>query len=229
MAAPPAMTPTPSTNRARPSLYRWLTAAGMLAALLAWLGGLAWFIHDAMRAPTRPPHVDGIVALTGGQGRIDESLHLLAQGDADRLLISGVDLHATLGDFLRHQARPVPLTLWTHTTLGHSATSTLGNADETAEWVRAYHIRSLVVVTAGYHIRRAMLEISRTVPDVRLYGYPIRSPALRHLLHPATMRLMVTEYDKWLLACLNVARLTRPLHGLINHADTRPSAPPVMG
>ena len=223
------MTWPPRKTVPRPSLRSRVAGAGMLVALLAWLGGLAWFIRDAMRPPVPPPHVDGIVALTGGQGRIDESLRLLAGGNADRLLISGVDLHATLGDFLRHQPQPVPLTLWTHTTLGHSATSTLGNADETAQWVHAYHIRSLVVVTAGYHIRRAMLEISRTVPDVRLYGYPIRSPALRHLLHPATVRLMVTEYDKWLLACLDVARLTRPLHGLINHGDTRPGARPVMG
>ncbi|WP_019084489.1 YdcF family protein [Komagataeibacter europaeus] len=229
MAAPPAMTRSPHGN-GRPSPFRRrLLATGLLATVLAWMAGLAWFTRDAMRPPARPPHVDGIVALTGGQGRIDESLRLLAQGDADRLLISGVDLHATLADFLRHQPQPTPLALWMRTTLGHSATSTLGNADETAAWVRAYHIRSLVVVTAGYHIRRAMMEIARTVPDVRLYGYPIQSPALQHLLHPATIRLMVTEYDKWLLACLDVARLTRPLHGLINHTDTRPGAPPVMG
>ncbi|PYD71297.1 YdcF family protein [Komagataeibacter swingsii] len=229
MAAPPAMTRSPHGN-GRPSPFRRrLLATGVLATILAWMAGLAWFTRDAMRPPMRPPHADGIVALTGGQGRIDESLRLLAQGDADRLLISGVDPHATLGDFLHHLPQPVPLALWTRTTLGHSATSTLGNADETAAWVQAYHIHSLMVVTAGYHIRRAMLEISRTVPDVRLYGYPIRSPALRHLLHPATIRLMVTEYDKWLLACLDIARLTRPLHGLINHTDTRPGAPPVMG
>ncbi|WP_415558802.1 YdcF family protein [Komagataeibacter saccharivorans] len=226
MAASPAMK---SRLRVRTRLRRTVIGTGLLVAIIAWVIGLGWFIHDAMRAPAPPPHSDGIVALTGGQGRIEESLRLLARGDADRLLISGVDLHATLGDFLRHQPQPVPLRLWSRTTLGRRATSTLGNADETAAWVRDHDIHSLIVVTAGYHIRRAMLEISRTAPDVRLHAYPIRSPALRHLLHPATLRLMVLEYDKWLLACLDMARLTRPVHTLFNHGDTRPGIGSHMG
>ena len=206
-------------------LRRRLLVGLCLLGLGAWSAGLGWFMLDARRPAAIPPHADGIVALTGGQGRIEQSLALLAQGYGDRLLISGGDRHATLGDFLRRQPPPVPLALWTHTTLGHQAASTLGNADETATWVHEYGMKSVIVVTAGYHIRRAMLEIARTIPDVRLYGYPIRSPALRHPLHPGTIRLMVVEYDKWLLACLDMARLTRPLHGLLNHADTRPIAP----
>lgn len=211
--------PWPATT-----LTRWRSglAACMAGAVLAWAAGLAWFTHDAMRPAMPPPHADGLVALTGGQGRIEESLRLLVRGHADRLLISGVDPHATRSDFLRHLPPPVPVDAWTRTTLGTRATSTLGNADETAAWVHEYGLHSLIVVTAGYHIRRAMLEISRAVPGVRLYGYPIRSPVLAHPLHPATIRLMVVEYDKWLLACLNMVRLTRPLHGLVNHTDTRP-------
>lgn len=220
--------PAPGATRAAQP-RRGLLAGCLAAAVVAWAAGLAWFVHDAMRPPVLPLRADGIVALTGGQGRIEESLRLLAQGRAGRLLISGVDPHATRGDFLRHLPQPVPLDIWTHTALGHRATSTLGNADETAAWVHEYGLHSLIVVTAGYHIRRAMLEISRTVPGVRLYGYPIRSPALLHPFHPATMRLMVVEYDKWLLACLNVVRLTRPLHGLVNRSDTRPDMPDSMG
>lgn len=79
-----------------------------LLGLAAWGGGLGWFIIDARRPPAVPAHADGIVALTGGQGRIEQSLQLLAQGYGDRLLISGVDRHATLGDFLRHQPPPCP-------------------------------------------------------------------------------------------------------------------------
>lgn len=216
-------------RRARASWRCYVLRACLLATAMAWGVGLAWFVHDAMRPPSPPPHADGIVALTGGQGRIEESLRLLADGDADRLLISGVDLHATLEDFLHRLPQPVPLPLWTRTTLGRRATSTLGNADETAGWVHANNIHSLIVVTAGYHIRRALLEISRTIPDVRLYGYPIRSPALQHLFHPATLRLMVVEYDKWLLACLDLPRLTRPLHSLVHRSDTRAGIPEGLG
>ena len=58
-------------------------------------------MHATRRSPEPPPpHTDGIVALTGGAGRVELALHLLATGRADRLLLSGIgggtDL-ATLG------------------------------------------------------------------------------------------------------------------------------------
>ncbi len=62
---------------------------------------------------------------------------------------------------------PVPLAA--HVTLGRSATSTLGNAEETATWVRTHDIHSLIVVTADYHMPRALLEMEREMPGVTLY------------------------------------------------------------
>lgn len=204
-----------------------LKPALMLAAILiaAWGAGLAWFIRDARRAPRLPPPCDGIVALTGGQGRIETSLRLMAERRAALLLISGVDPHAVLGDFLMRTPHLLPLEVWLHTTLGRQAASTLGNADETAQWVRAHDVHSLIVVTAGYHIRRAMMEIARAVPDVALYPYPVQPPAMLHTDRLATWRLLVVEYDKWLLACIDTARWTRPVHSLIRHDDIRPASP----
>ncbi|CAP57240.1 conserved hypothetical protein [Gluconacetobacter diazotrophicus PA1 5] len=185
--------------------------AGLLAFGLLWGAGFAWFFRDALRPPAMPPIADGIVALTGGQGRIEASLRLLAQGRGRQLLISGVAPHATTGS-VASRLQPqgggdgIPAALWRHVTLGRHATSTIGNADETAEWAHANAIHSLIVVTAGYHIRRATMEIRRTVPGIVLYPYPIQPPALQAPLRVASVRLMATEYDKWIMASLGLTR-----------------------
>ncbi|QOF96067.1 YdcF family protein [Novacetimonas hansenii] len=220
MAAAPAMKPEPHARRR----HAVSLALGVVCVLImSWAAGLAWFVRDARRPPRMPPPCDGAVALTGGQGRIEASLQLMAQHRARQLLISGVDPHATLGDFLTRAPRVLPLEVWLRTTLGRQATSTLGNADETAQWVRAQDIHSLIVVTAGYHIRRAMMEIARAAPGVTLYPFAVQPPALLHPRRLATWRLLVVEYDKWLLACIDTARWTRPVHGLIHHDDIRPA------
>nr|WP_245948853.1 YdcF family protein [Gluconacetobacter liquefaciens] len=178
--------------------------------MVLWGAGFAWFVNDALTSPVRPPVADGIVALTGGQGRIEASLRLLAQGQARQLLISGVAPHATTatvaGALQPDLAARLPAGLWHQVTLGRHATSTIGNADETAQWARDNGLHSLIVVTAGYHIRRAIMEIHRTLPDVALYPYAVHPPALQSPLRGSSLRLMATEYDKWLMASLGLAR-----------------------
>ncbi|GBQ90186.1 hypothetical protein AA13595_2838 [Gluconacetobacter johannae DSM 13595] len=189
-----------------PAIFLRGLLCGLLVCGAAWGIGFAWFFHDALRPAGPLPTADGIVALTGGQGRIEASLELLMQGHGRQLLISGVDAHATVAAVAARMQAPLPQDIRARVTLGRRATSTIGNADETADWARAHAIRSLIVVTAGYHIRRAMMEIGRTLPDVTLYPCPILPPALRHPWRAASLRLMATEYDKWLMASLGLAR-----------------------
>lgn len=190
--------------------------ATLLGCLVLLGAGFAWFVHDALKPPAPPPVADGIVALTGGQGRIEASLRLLADGRARQLLISGVAPHATAANVAAalqpDLAASLPAGLWRQVTLGRHATSTIGNADETAQWARANALHSLIVVTAGYHIRRAMMEIRRTLPDVQLYPYAVRPPALRSPLRGSSIRLLAMEYGKWLMANLGLAR-TMPSRG----------------
>ncbi|WP_242011572.1 YdcF family protein [Acetobacter fallax] len=175
----------------------WLVVSLFLGGVLGvWLAGFAWFIFDAWRPPRIPPSSDGIVALTGGNGRVEASLRLLRHDSGHLLLISGVDPHVTLADL----GPALPPALADRVTLGRRATSTAGNAVETTGWVRENDIHSLIVVTAGYHIRRAMLEISRALPDVTLHAYAVQSPALRRPFDRKTFHLLALEYNKLLLA-----------------------------
>lgn len=170
-----------------------LFRAGVLCGVVLCLT-FCWFVYDALQPAPPHPHTDGIVALTGGQGRIETSLRLLTQNQGNKLLISGVDPQAGSKELLP----PMPPELKSRITLGYQARSTIENAAETAAWVADNHIYTLTVVTAGYHMRRAMLELSRTLPGVTLYPYSVKPPALTRPLKPVTLRLLLTEYVKWL-------------------------------
>ncbi len=177
------------------------------AILLAWLAGFAWFVHGVTRAADAQVSADGIVVLTGGADRIATGVRLLQQGRARVLLISGAGARAELPALLRGTGID-PAALADRITVGHEATSTTGNADETADWVQAQGLHSLLVVTASYHMRRAITELQRSLPDVDLIPVPVLPPALRRGNSLATVRLLAGEYTKWLAAQLWLGRLT---------------------
>lgn len=188
-----------------------------LIAML-WSAGFVWFIHDSRQ----PPHVatvcDGIVTLTGGQSRIETSLTLLKGGYGQLLLISGVGPHVTLDQLVRLQNQTLSSDLASRVTLGRRAVSTIGNAYETTTWARDHKMHSLLVVTAGYHIRRAIIELSRTAPDLELVPYPVLPPALEAPLSRQTLHLLIREYFKLLGAELsNLTGLPDGKIGLTPH------------
>jgi uncharacterized SAM-binding protein YcdF (DUF218 family) len=181
-------------------------AAILLVLVVGWGGGFAWFVGRVMRPAPEPPHADGIVVLTGGADRIATALRLLRDGRARVLLVSGVSPAAGFGRIARF-AGVDPAPLAARVTLGRSATSTLGNAEETAAWVRANKLHSLLVVTAAYHMPRALTEIGRAVPEVTLYPVTVMSPAMREGHSLGTLRLLAHEYTKWLGARLGLSYL----------------------
>lgn len=182
---------------------RW--RAGLLAAgalLLLWLAGFGWFALASGAMPDLPAHADGIVALTGGAGRVELGLKLLEDGRADRLLISGVGAPATFPE-LAHLAGTDPA-LAPRVTLGRTAHSTRGNARETAAWAQTWAISSLFVVTSFYHMPRALAEMRAALPAVTLYPVPVTPPG------GAPVRLLVVEYTKFLGAELGLSRFSWP-------------------
>jgi uncharacterized SAM-binding protein YcdF (DUF218 family) len=95
--------------------------------------------------------------------------------------------------------------------LGFQATDTLGNARETARWVKAKGYRSLIVVTSDFHMPRAMLELRSAMPVVRLTSYPVRSAEfdVRHWWRTGEgARLLAVEYCKYLAILAREALLS---------------------
>jgi uncharacterized SAM-binding protein YcdF (DUF218 family) len=192
-------------------MSRWQSASRLLIVLAAaagacWTGGLIWFVYATRLSPEAPPqHTDGIVALTGGAGRVDLALHLLATGRADRLLLSGIgggtDL-ATLGRL----AGIDTASLESRITVGRYAASTRGNGIETAAWAERNRIDSLIVVTAAYHMPRALTELRQNLPNVHLFPLPVGSGGAPGAAEKGvTLRLEAAEYTKYLLTASGLA------------------------
>ena len=193
---------------------RWLRYArrGLTAASIALLGGgalwgvgFARFNSMARHTGAPPAAADGIVVLTGGADRIETALRLLVEGRAPYLMVSGVARGADMADLMRRV--PLDADQASRVTLGHAAQSTSGNAAETAPWARAHHMRRLIVVTAGYHMPRALLEVGRALPDIELQAVAVQSPALRSAPPAASVRVLAAEYDKLLAVWFGLSRL----------------------
>ena len=164
-------------------------------------GGFAWYLRLAHEppAPFEPPVQGlGIAVLTGGPDRVETGLRLLAEGRAERLIISGVRRGADLPVLARLAGLDhSPLASRTH--LGHAAATTHGNAVEIAAWAKAWQLRRVRVVTAWFHMPRALVELRRAMPDVELLPEPVAFD------EPVRTNLLFREYAKFLGAGLGLA------------------------
>ena len=186
-------------------MRRWWPAPALLA--LAWGVGFVWFLHLATLPAVPVAHADGIVVLTGGAERIEAGLRLLAGDRARSMLISGIGGKADLAA-LAHGSGVDTASLTDRITLGRAAMSTHGNALETATWVRDNRIGTLIVVTAWYHMPRALTELRRMLPGVTLLPEPVRAQPKPGHADPSvtgTTRLLIEEYSKYLVVLTGFA------------------------
>ncbi len=111
--------------------------------------------------------------------------------------------------------------------LGFRAENTLGNARETAPWVARHHYHTLIVVTADYHMPRALLELHAAMPGVALYPFPVATEAVdarRWWASPDDARRMVLEYCKYIVILIRNGLLSlSPPHQPEAVAPTAPA------
>lgn len=182
------------------------SVAAFVVLVLIWTTGLFAFAARVERStpPPRPEPADGIVALTGASSnqRIAAAVGLLEDGLGRRVLVSGVNREASRED-IRTVSKAVRRLYDCCVDLGFTAFDTVGNARETAEWARAMGFDDLIVVTADYHMPRAMLELQAVMrePEMSLQAYPTATRSLdarRWWRSPQSARLMAVEYSKYL-------------------------------
>ena len=179
--------------------------AALLVAVMLWGVGLMAFASRVQHSTPAadPGRAQGVVALTGGSNRrLQAAMTLLQAGRGRRLLISGVNRRATR-EQIRKDARAVAGPLYDCCVdLGFEAIDTLGNARETAQWARARGYDRLILVTADYHMPRALLELRGAMPRVQLTAYPVATEDVDARVwwkSPQSLRLMVAEYSKYLV------------------------------
>ena len=148
---------------------------GLFTAMLSlWIGGfLVFSVYSLTVNPENTSEkTDAIIVLTGGNYRIQTGLDLLAQDLAPKMLITGVHDKVTVDDILKNwkSDKPKPTCC---VTLGHKALTTYDNADEAKEWIESNHIKSIRLVTSGYHMGRALLEFKRKMPELKIIPHPV--------------------------------------------------------
>jgi uncharacterized SAM-binding protein YcdF (DUF218 family) len=202
------------------ALALWALRVLALVAF-AFVAGYVWFAMSLARVePRLTVRAEGVVALTGGSDRVLEAAELLAQGQAKRMLITGVN-RATRASVLA-KLLPVSRDLFNCCVdLGYQARDTVGNARETREWAQARNItRSLIVVTSNYHMPRALVELSAELPEMTFYPFPVVSEHVNvadWATDLSVVRLVGSEYLKFLGALTRIF-----LHQSENELDLPP-------
>lgn len=169
-----------------------------------WLGGLFWFAAKIAESPPLPESSDVIVVLTGGKNRLEYGLTLLAQGRAKRLFISGVHENITeqqLIDLMSPDLRKKILKLGDDAvTIGREAWNTIGNAEETKDWLKDSGAASMLLVTSNYHMPRSLYEFQHLVKgmDIRPAPVPADDYAATSWFSGSYRYLVFSEYHKYL-------------------------------
>ena len=162
---------------------------GLVAVL--WALGFALFAITLPR-PAGDQRTDAVVVLTGGAGRLERGLDLLARGRAARLFVSGADRTVRKRELAARTGRPRALFACC-VDLGQDSVDTRSNALETAAWIAAHHVRSARLITTDWHMPRAHYDLAQ-----RLKGRGVTILVDAVPSQPAFGTLF-TEYHKYLL------------------------------
>ena len=187
-------------------ISKGLRATFVVLSLLALLWAIG-LISYAQRVPesvaNENEQTDAIVVLTGGSGRIDAGVDLLAQGRAARLFISGVAPSVNIAALIATD-EPGRDALLANISTGTEAEDTPGNAIETAKWARINDVSSIRLVTAAYHMPRALSELRYAMPGIEIIAHPVFPEQVKAdwWRYPGTASLLAREYTKYLFSTM---------------------------
>ncbi len=189
------------------SIFKLLvTVAGIMVIVpaLVWACGLIIFTGSvcSMVTAKNPSKTDAIIVLTGGANRVSRGFDLLSRGKAQYLLISGVHKDAKLNELLKiwGNKRPLPDCC---ITLGKEAENTIGNSIEAQKWVARNKVKTVRLITANYHMQRALLEFRHTLPGIEIIPDPV-IPTHFTPRESEFWKITFTEYHKLLLSTVRV-------------------------
>jgi uncharacterized SAM-binding protein YcdF (DUF218 family) len=180
----------------------------LLLTVAVWAGGFLAFANRVAAPASTPGPAGGISVLTGSAGRILAGISLLKQRPQARMLITGV------GDGTAAPELAAAFPAEKHffdccIELDRHAKDTVGNAEQTALWVRRNGLDSVVVVTSASHMPRSLVEMRRQMKAIRLEALPTgagRDAPGRWWWHWPSLRRFAVEYHKYLFSLVR-ARL----------------------
>ncbi len=157
--------------------------------ILIYIMGFAWFALSLPQSSNES--ADAVVVLTGGANRIDRALALLEGEKVKKMLISGVDKDVKPKELAAEYGRDEEL-FSCCIDLGFRSVDTRSNALETARWAARHKVKSLLLVTHDWHMRRARLELDQAVDrDVGIINDAVRTEP--------SLKILFKEYNKYIL------------------------------
>ena len=200
--------------RKKSSLGIWFFVTLFLCFVM-WISGLLAFgkdlrqeeiIGNAYMNSKAQVGADTIIVLTGGSMRIERGLELLDGKIADNLFISGVYKGTEVRELLNlWKDNKDDLNCCIH--LGYEAEDTEGNAKEVITWMQNNKFSSAYIVTANYHMKRALLIFSQKlalqgIDLTPVYVVPTDFNLEKWRSTKKMRKIVINEYHKFLYARL---------------------------
>ena len=155
------------------------------------------FTYKTFSARPSQVQVDAIVVLAGGKGRVEEGVRLFKERRANWLFLVGVDPTVRKSDLYRpKQGDPAS----DNVILEKMSRNTLENAIYGRDILAEHKVRSVLLITSRYHLKRsAILFRNALPPEVAVYPYPVDSSNVKEEWwhHVGTFRLLFSEFYKY--------------------------------
>lgn len=173
----------------------FLLAFFMLIAAVLFLD----FAYDTFSVKQRNVKADAIVVLTGGKGRVEEGIRLYRENRSPALFLIGVDPAVRKGELFKER---VGERGGDQVYLDKVSRNTLENAIQARELIVNKNVRSIMLITSRYHMKRSILIFQNLLPkNVAIYPHPVDSKNLKEEWwnHKGSFRLLMGEFYKYCL------------------------------
>lgn len=157
------------------------------------------FTYTTFSMRQRDVATDAIVVLTGGRGRVEEGISLYREHRARWLYLVGVDPLVRKSDLFKDLTGKRG---GEEIVLEKSSRNTLENALYSRDLIARQKVRSILLITSRYHMKRAVLIFRSILPkDIAVYPYPVDSKNLKQewWAHGGSFRLLFSEFYKYCL------------------------------
>jgi uncharacterized SAM-binding protein YcdF (DUF218 family) len=175
-----------------------------VAAIILSIAAFLYLLADYAALPpvsgdgVATVHADAIVVLTGGRGRAEEGIKLLRSGVADILILSGVDRAASVDSI--YAETKLSKETRVRIILEKNSTSTHLNAVEVGKIMNERGLKSMVLVTSGYHLKRARTIFDRVMPPgINITYRRVVTPNYdeKNIWKPDALSLTTSEFFKY--------------------------------
>ena len=169
----------------------------LLVALVAIAVLFIDFTYKTFSCRQRDIKADAIVVLAGGKGRVDEGVRLYRDRKGEWLFFIGVGPAVRRSDL--YQPRPGDPSA-EGVILEKASRNTLENAVYGRDVIMGKNVRSILLITSRYHMKRASILLRNSLPkDVAIYPYPVDSKNLKEAWwsHVGSFHLLFSEFYKY--------------------------------